>query len=298
MTVPAEPVARSVTMAAGRAPAAWARVIGGGYTPAERWLVTFDDGSRAFAKIGTTDLVAGWLRREHRAYREVAGRYMPRLLGWSDAPIPALLLEDLSGGYWPPPWDDELVERMLATLEAVAATPCPAWATPISDHADIFSGWSQIAAEPDPFLGLGLVSRRWLDSALPALIAGERPPELEGSAMLHFDVRSDNMCFASDRTLLVDWNMVSRGNALVDVAAWLPSLHLEGGPAPEEVSQEAGVFAVMLAGVFCSRAPRPDIPDAPHVRRAQLDQATSALPWAARRLGLPSPDGPRMRRRD
>ena len=216
---------------------------------------------------------------------------MPRLIGWAEEPVPVLLLEDLSGAHWPPPWNRTMVDRVLGTLDAVAATPCPAWATPISEMSDLFGGWSEIAGDPTPFLSLRLASRSWLDAALPALIAHERPSELEGDALLHFDVRSDNMCFTPERTLLVDWNFVARGNPLFDVAAWLPSLAHEGGPPPESVRPDAGIFAAALAGYFCSRAPEPIITDAPHVRRVQLEQAATALPWAARWLGLPPPDG-------
>ena len=111
----------------------------------------------------------------------------------------------------------------------------------------IVIGWSLVAADPAPFLGLGLVTGAWLEAALPALIEAQAPQELAGTALLHLDVRSDNLCFAGDRTLLVDWNHVSRGNPMFDVAAWLPSLALEGGPEPDVLRPEAGVFAAALA---------------------------------------------------
>jgi len=275
----------------GRDPIGWHRSTGGGYTPAERWIVELEDGSSAFVKAAVVERVRDWLQLERRRYREITAPFMPRMIGWADEPVPVLLREDLSAAHWPPPWNRGMVDRVLDVLDAVAATPCPAWATPMSEMAELFGGWSDIADDPSPFLGLGLASERWLDGALPALVANERPPELEGEALLHFDVRSDNMCFAADRTLFVDWNFVARGNALFDVAAWLPSLHSEGGPSPESVRPDAGIFAAALAGYFCSRAPEPTIPDAPHVRRVQLAQAVTALPWAARWLGLPPPDG-------
>ena len=294
-STPTPDLVEAVSVAAQRAPISWSSITGRGYTPAERWVVAFDDGTRAFAKFGTTELVAGWLRREQRAYAEIAGPFMPRMLGWADGQIPVLLLEDLSDAYWPPPWRTGQIDRMLATLDLVAATPCPDWATPIGD-LDIFDGWSLIAGDPEPFLGLELVSAAWLDSAMPALLAAQAPDELAGSATLHLDVRSDNVCLRDDRALLVDWNLVTRGNPLFDVAAWLPSLAAEGGPLPEEVRPEAGVFAAALAGYFCSRAPMPTIPDAPRVRQVQLQQARIALPWAARWLGLPEIDGPALGR--
>lgn len=291
-------VVEAVTRATGAAPSGWSRVVGGGYTPAERWIVELDSGDRVFVKVGTAVHTAEWLRQERRAYSEIAGSFMPRMLGWSDEPVPALVLEDLSGATWPPPWDQRHIERVLAMLDEVSAVPCPAWAPAVDAQGDVFNGWSQIAADPAPFIGLGLVSARWLEAALPELIAHERPHELAGDSLLHFDVRSDNICFAADRTLLVDWNWIQRGNPLFDVAAWLPSLAFEGGPMPEQVRPEAGAFAPALAGYFCSRAPQPAIPDAPHVRRVQLEQATTSLPWASRWLGLAPLDGASPAARD
>ena len=80
------------------------------------------------------------------------------------------------------------------------------------------------------------------------------------------------------------------GNPLADVAAWLPSLHAEGGPATDEILPDgAAELAALLAGYFAAHAERPPIPEAPHVRPLQLMQARKALPWAAGALGLPPP---------
>jgi hypothetical protein len=288
---PGSDLVEAVRAAAGHEPTSWERVTGGGYTPAERWIVTFEDATRSFAKFGSTELVAEWLRLEHRAYIDIDGPFMPGFTGWADGTRPVLLLEDLSAARWPPPWQPGDVDRVLETLGLVSATPCPAWATPV-EFLEFFDGWSRIAADPHPFLGLGLVGTAWLDGALGALVAAEAPGELHGDELLHLDVRSDNLCFREDQALLVDWNHVTRGNSLLDIAAWLPSLASEGGPLPEEVSPDAGIFAPGLAGYFCSRAAMPPIPDAPRVRDVQLEQARTALPWAARWLGLPAPDGP------
>jgi hypothetical protein len=286
-------VADAIERAMGTAPTAWTRVRVGGYTPAERWLASLEDGRRVFAKVGATELVAGWLRDEHRAYLDIRGPFMPSLLGWADGPPPVLVLEDLSAARWPPPWDARSVDLTLAALDAIAATPPPGWTRPIESD-EVFDGWSRIAAEREPFVALDLVSEAWLESALPVLVAHERPADLVGDALVHFDVRSDNICFSAGRAIFVDWNLVARGNPLFDVAAWLPSLVAEGGPAPESVAPAAGIFAAALAGYFCSRAPLPPIADAPRVRTVQLQQAKTSLAWAARWLGLPPPDGRRL----
>jgi len=185
------------------------------------------------------------------------------------------------------------IDLTLAALDDIAATPPPRWTQPL-ELDEVFDGWSRIATDPGPFLGLGLTTGGWLESALPVLAAHERPAELAGDALIHFDVRSDNICFWGDRAVFVDWNLAARGNPLFDLAAWLPSLAAEGGPAPETVAPDAGVFAAALAGYFCSHAPLPPIPDAPRVRAVQLQQAMTSLPWAARWLSLPPPDGSRL----
>ena len=100
----------------GRRPIRFRRAAGG-YTAAERWVVDFEGGAGAFAKIGVDPLMAGWLRQEHRAYAALDGDFMPELLGWDDGERPLLLLEDLSGCFWPPPWDTGRVDQVL---EAVA----------------------------------------------------------------------------------------------------------------------------------------------------------------------------------
>jgi hypothetical protein len=75
----------------------------------------------------------------------------------------------------------------------------------------------------------------------------------------------------------------------LDVAAWLPSLRLEGGPEPDEILPDAGGFAALLAGFFGCRAGLPAPPTAPQVRPFQLAQLRVSLPWAVRELGLEPP---------
>ncbi|MEX1264725.1 MAG: hypothetical protein WEE66_12495 [Actinomycetota bacterium] len=113
-----------------------------------------------------------------------------------------------------------------------------------------------------------------------------------GDRLLHFDIRSDNLCLSDGRALLIDRHFACLGSPVFDLAAWLPSLHGEGGPVPEQIletTDEVAAIASLLAGYFGWRGAHPDIPDAPHVRPLQRRQASTALPWAARSLGLPPP---------
>ena len=268
------------------------RAVVGGYTPAERCIVELEDGRSAFVKIGVTDLTALWLRREHRVYADLRAPFMPEMLGWADeGGSPMLILEDLSGNAWPPPWTPARVEAVLTTLAQVAASPPPEWLNPAPDLTWITDGWSEVADDPAPLLATGIVSADWLERSLPTLLDAGSPSVVAGDRLCHLDVRSDNICFGADgAAVLVDWNHAEIGNPRFDVACWLPSLALEGGPRPEGVLPDAGPEAALIAGYFASRCGLPDIPDTPLVRDIQRRQLSVALPWACRELDLPLPD--------
>jgi aminoglycoside phosphotransferase (APT) family kinase protein len=217
---------------------------------------------------------------------------MPQLFGWEDdGTSPWLAIEDLSAATWPPPWAPGQVDAVLATLRAVAATPAGALESCEAHRAE-FAGWPLVAKDAGPFLGLGVADERWLAGALPVLLATQGRAELDGEAMLHNDVRSDNLCFTHGRVVLVDWNWATRGNPKLDVAAWLPSLAREGGPLPEAILPDEPELASFVAGFYAAHAglppPRPGMEA---LRALQLDLLRTSLAWAARALGLPAPDG-------
>jgi hypothetical protein len=263
----------------------------GGYTPAERWVLELADGRSAFVKAAVNDLTAGWLRKEYRMYAELRGPFMAELLGWADEDgRPMLVLEDLSACAWPPPWTDGRVHAVLEALAQVAAMPAPGWLHASSVGEYISEGWTRVADDPAPLLATGIVSRAWLEQALPVFLSAAGPEVIAGDRLCHFDVRSDNLCFRADGSaVLVDWNLAEVGNPRLDLAFWLPSLALEGGPAPDAILPDAAAEAAIVAGYFASRCGLPDIPDAPLVRIAQRRQLSVALPWACRALGVPPP---------
>ena len=86
--------------------------------------------------------------------------------------------------------------------------------------------------------------------------------------------------------MLLDWNHARIGNAAFDVAFWLPSLVLEGGPDPESFGVDE--VAVFVAGFFAAQAGLPAPDGAPRVRGFQRAQLEVALPWACKVLGLPA----------
>ena len=277
----------------GRSPTAW-RPVAGGYSAAARWLVTCADGSSAFVKGATDALTAAWLRMEHRVYAHIRRPFLPALRAWDDdGARPLLILEDLSGAAWHAPWTAARVAQVLDTLRDVAATAPPAALPALETRRPMLSGWADVARDPAAFLALGLCSAAWLSHALDALMAAEARARLAGDGLVHLDVRSDNLCFAGDRVVLVDWNWACRGRSAVDVAAWLPSLHLEGGPLPETILPGEPSLAAMISGYFAARAGRrPESAAEARVRALQLAQLRVALGWAVRELALPAPAPP------
>jgi thiamine kinase-like enzyme len=242
-----------------------------------------DAGRRAFVKVASNPITASMLRREAQAYGVVEGDFMPRFIGWADdAETPLLVIEDLSEATWPPPWTSARIDQVLAQIEAMHAVR-------VDLPVLIEEGWPRLAKDPAPFLSLGIASPQWLSEALPALVEAEARCSAEGEALTHYDIRSDNICIAASGAKLVDWAAASRGNPALDLGFWLPSLQLEGGPAPESILPGHPEVAAAVSGYFAARAGLPLIPEAPRVRDIQRAQLTTALPWAARALGLPPP---------
>jgi hypothetical protein len=264
--------------------------VHGGYTPAERWVVDFGAG-RAFAKVATTELTGTLLRREAIVYQRLRAPFMPRLIAWQDhVTRPILLIEDLSTARWPSRWTAEDVGAVVSTLRRLHELDAdlPSYA---QVHGSRSPGWRTVAADPTPFLSLGSVDETWLSRHLPTLLDAEAGCDPSGNAVTHWDVRSDNICITDHGAILVDWAEACRSNAKLDLGFWLPSLAFEGGPAPEDILPDEPGIAAWVAGFFAARAGLPGIPDAPRVRKVQLEQLSTALPWAARALGLRSPVG-------
>ena len=202
-----------------------------------------------------------------------------------------LVLEDLGDAHWPPPWSPHQVSLVVEALEAVHAMTPPAGLPALESLRDDLDGWPVVAARPEPFLSTGICSREWLAEALPRLTQASADCDLGGDALLHMDVRSDNLCIRGDRAVLVDWNHACVGNPLLDSVAWAPSLRTEGGPEPWALVADSNGQAALIAGYFAARVGLPAPPTAPAVREVQRRQLEVALPWAARELGLRDVDG-------
>jgi hypothetical protein len=264
------------------------RPVIGGFSAAGLWVVDTATGS-VFVKAAVNDDTARWLRDEARIYRGVDGHFMPRLVGFDDdGDLPLLVIEDLSSHRRPPPWSPPDVEAVLESMEALWATPVPA-EVPAADGG-LFLLWDTIAADPDPVIASGQLTRTWIENCLPAMRSAAGEATHAGTALVHQDIRSDNLAIGPDGLArFFDWNWAAAGNPKLDLAGWLPSLAMEGGPRPWQVMTDAGPYAAVLAGYFIWSAAQPLVANvAPHIRSFQRSQGEVALEWACRELGIPT----------
>jgi hypothetical protein len=210
---------------------------------------------------------------------------------WEDDGLsPFLVLEDLTEAVWQQSWTTMRITRVLDALRDVAGTPPPTCLPSLEERRPSLSGWARLEREPGPFLRLGLCSAAWLARSIGPLVAAEAAVQLAGDDLVH-DVRSDNLCFVGDRVVFVDWNWACRGNGIVDIAGWLPSLHLEGGPLPDTLLPEQPHLAAVVSGYFAARGGLPVEQESAQICAVQRAQLRVALPWAVRALGLAPLDG-------
>jgi hypothetical protein len=125
-------------------------------------------------------------------------------------------------------------------------------------------------------------STRHLDRL--ADLEAEAPSAVAGDALLHLDVRADNLLLTLERVLVVD------------MVFFAPSVAMQGGPPPEELlarhpyARRAGTEALTavvaaMAGFFIREGLQPAPPGLPTLRAFQAAQGDVARSWLARRTG-------------
>ncbi len=282
------PIPAAIGAATGARLISWQHVVAG-HTHAQKWLVELHDGRKAFVKAGTETSARAQIEREGILLESVDAAYMPDVYGtatvdgWS-----VLVLEDLSGAVWPPPFPDR-GGALLDTVMQVAATPAPHGLRRRPQDRPLGTYWQRIAADPDPLLGLGLFTARWLGSALPVLDAAESAAQLAGDDFIHDDVWAENVCYADRGVLLIDWASASVGDRRIDLANALLSIRASGTRPPSIGFPEEAGYAALLAGAYAYQAAQPtddSIPRASVLRAHWLQSLEFALDWASELLGL------------
>jgi hypothetical protein len=184
-----------------------------------------------------------------------------------------------------------VVEAMAELADQL--TPSPIAVRPIAalDEAG-FRGWRTLAADPDAAAPLGPAVRARLDEL--AAIEATWTAAAEGDALVHGDLRADNILLTPDRVVFVDWPHARIGAPWLDLLFLLPSAAATGTD-PEEVwatyppartADPDAVTAVLVAltGFFLHKSVLPPPRNVERVREFQRVQGEAALRWVEARL--------------
>lgn len=227
----------------------------------------------------------------------------PRLL-WShdDGTWVLLGFEAVHGRSPVLPWRPDDLVRVLAALDALAGS------TPRSPHgllpvtrtlADVMTGWASLAGAPREYLhgaaAAGGDLGAWTLAHLDELVDLESrwAAAAAGDALVHGDLRADNVILDASTCWLVDWPHAALGAPWLDLALMLPSVAMQGGGDPDVIFRSQRVAAgvgddrlrpvlAAVAGYFAHGALQPAPQGIPNLRRFQGAQAVQTLHWLQR----------------
>lgn len=280
------PHVRDEVAAALGAPVVDAASQPGGFSPGTADRVLTADGRRAFVKAVSPEQnpdTPALHRREIEVLRTLSDQpEVPQLLhAHDDGHWVVLVIEDVEGRHPQLPWVAEELTAALAALRGLGASRAPTtWPRLEEELQAELSRWSVVAQDPPPDLD------PWVEDRLDELhdLATRALPRLAGDAVVHTDVRADNLLVSADgRVRIVDWPWASRGVAWadptclllnvrwagdLDVRAHLPAI-LDLGAGPQDV---LGLLAG-ITGFLTDAARRPAAAGLPTLRAFQAAQA-------------------------
>ncbi|MET9263704.1 phosphotransferase [Amycolatopsis sp. NPDC004079] len=274
----------------------------GGFSPGLASRLRLADGRWVFAKAinGDRNPTAPGLYRREAAVMSVLPDEVPApALVWTydDDDWVMLVLEDVDGVMPGQPWDrvqlDSVIAAMadLAAVRGASALPIP---TPEEDLADNFRSWAVLAEAEDMTVRLGM----WERANLERLVGLESlwVPAAEGDALVHADLRADNMILADDRVTFVDWPYALAGVAWLDMVLFVPSAIADGGvdaaeawsrfpPAQDADDDAVNAVLAAAAGDWTYQSLLPPPANVPSLRAHQREKARAALTWLRTRIG-------------
>ena len=197
-----------------------------GFSPGVAARLRTADGRRVFAKAAGPEpnpLTPTAHRQEARVAAALPEEApVPRLLwphdegegGWI-----VLVFEDVEGRNPAVPWRaeelDETLETLVALSELLTPSPLPPDAVGAAGEWSVISGASWRRLRKDRPARLDAWSTRHLDRL--ADLEAEAPSAVAGDALLHLDVRADNLLLTPERVLVVDWPHARVGAPWVDM---------------------------------------------------------------------------------
>lgn len=272
----------------------------GGMSPGPAARVRSRAGAAAFVKACGTDLnpdTPELLRSEARVLSALPTHpSLPRLLDvYDDGDWVALLIEDLAGAPPPAPWhrsDVRRVSDVIRELRPVLDATAPEGVAAAGESSPIFlTRWRELEGR------LHLLHPWWATHHDALADHAQRAAGLiGGEALLHWDIRADNVVRAGDRIVLVDWGQARRGAPWMDHALLALDCSMSGSELstaeladtdPSLRSRDPGDLVALAAAAamsFASRSTEPAAQGLPTMPATSARWAESLRPYLAAAL--------------
>lgn len=204
------------------------RDVAGGYSPARRGVVTAEDGTEIFVKIGTGEQTKKWLAKEIKVYKklnEAGYSHIPQLLAVSDDGT-GMATEFLGDSSFEDSWHDNKLDAVLQARQALKAhTSLFIDDEDFSPHSvvSLDNKWPQLL-DPKAIDWLG---KKLSELGTDILVTHESLVELatlnedwslKTNTLTHQDIRADNFGYnpITKTGKLIDWNWLCLGDESLD----------------------------------------------------------------------------------
>jgi aminoglycoside phosphotransferase (APT) family kinase protein len=270
-----------------------------GFSPGFAGVVEFADGSRLFLKVMSGDRDPWSIhlnRREAAILAELPTTVAAPRLRWAlEIDDWFVMATDVVDGDHPVATDPAAAAKLWRAFEELASVKAPAELPAFHEHfEDLFTKWKSLADDPERAERMSALgdAGTWVLANLDHLMRWELEgiEASAGDALVHGDLRADNILLSADGIVIVDWPWATRGASWLDLAGYLPSHAMNGGGACWEsfhahplsngvsMRDERGIVAA-LAGFFAVTCTEPPHPGLPGLREFQRAQAIPALNW-------------------
>lgn len=264
----------------------------GGYSDAQRGIISLPDNRQVFVKVGINDHTKGWASKEIKVYAflvEHSFSYMPGFLA-RNADETAFAIEALlpeAGWDWSDTWDDARLDATLAALDALAdIQPGDGYSEilePVVNDKD--NCWLKLAESPEQSAclreKLAALGNTTLADDIFVLAQKSQDFHMRFDTLVHLDVRADNCPWnkATHAVKLVDWNWLGFGDRRIDLAAMLTHVHVSGFNVLQNHGERLDAGALRwMAGFWLEGASKPIWPGGPErLRDIQLQAGITAL---------------------